>query len=203
MAAIYASKLDPNSGRLSVNIRTVLAAIIVKHRLKMSDRETIDSISENLYLQFFAGYSSFSTRPPFDASLFVDIRKRLGVEQFDKMTCLLLKQVEQAEQQAMNLFKDKLTICAQSIATVDFSYFLPRTFQVCGKNRASSTVTSLHARLANLSLNKFHIKMKVRNPDFLEAVIVLQWKIFEMNTGFWGITNQLGNQPAKPCKTLG
>ena len=26
----------------------------------------------------------------------------------------------------MNLFKDKLTICAQSIATVDFSYFLPR-----------------------------------------------------------------------------
>ena len=57
----------------------------------------------------------------------------------------------------MNLFKDKLTICAQSIATVDFSYFLPRTFQVCGKNRASSTVTSLHARLANLSLNKFYI----------------------------------------------
>ena len=100
MAAIYATKLDSNTGRQCVNIRTVLAAIIVKHRLKMSDRETIETISENIYLQFFAGYPSFSTRPPFDASLFVDIRKRLGVEEFDKMTCLLLKQVENAEQQA-------------------------------------------------------------------------------------------------------
>ncbi len=99
MARIYSSKLDPNSGRECVEIRTVLAAIIIKHRLKMSDRETVDSISENLYLQYFAGYPSFCSRPPFDASLFVDIRKRLGVEEFDKMTCVLLEEVEKAEQQ--------------------------------------------------------------------------------------------------------
>jgi hypothetical protein len=31
-----------------------------------------------MYLQYFVGYSSFSTEPVFDPSLFVEIRKRLG-----------------------------------------------------------------------------------------------------------------------------
>ena len=38
-------------------------------------------IEENIYLQYFIGYSSFSPDPPFDPSLFVEIRKRLGDEQ--------------------------------------------------------------------------------------------------------------------------
>ncbi|WP_084166074.1 hypothetical protein [Anditalea andensis] len=30
-----------------------------------------------MYLQYFIGYSSYIKEPPFDAALFVDIRKRL------------------------------------------------------------------------------------------------------------------------------
>jgi hypothetical protein len=31
-------------------------------------------------MQYFLGYSSFTDETPFDASLFVDFRKRLGLE---------------------------------------------------------------------------------------------------------------------------
>jgi hypothetical protein len=37
-------------------------------------------MAENIYMQYFLGYSSFTNEPPFDASLFVDFRKRLGID---------------------------------------------------------------------------------------------------------------------------
>jgi len=48
-----------------------------------SDEETLLQIQENMYMQYFIGYSGFSTEAPFDSSLFVEIRKRLGVEQIN------------------------------------------------------------------------------------------------------------------------
>lgn len=46
----------------------------------LDDRETVDQISENIYMQYFLGYSSFTSEVPFDASLFVEFRKRLGMD---------------------------------------------------------------------------------------------------------------------------
>jgi len=48
--------------------------------LNLDDRETVFQISENMYMQYFLGYSSFIDDEPFDASLFVDFRKTLGLE---------------------------------------------------------------------------------------------------------------------------
>ena len=36
-------------------------------------------------MQYFIGYSSFSDETPFDASLFVEIRSRLGIDQINAM----------------------------------------------------------------------------------------------------------------------
>ena len=36
-------------------------------------------------MQYFIGYSSFSYEPVFDASLFVDLRKRFGAEQINEI----------------------------------------------------------------------------------------------------------------------
>jgi hypothetical protein len=49
----------------------------------LRDRETVQQIQENMYMQYFLGFSSFSDEEPFDASLFVEFRKRLGVEQIN------------------------------------------------------------------------------------------------------------------------
>jgi len=49
----------------------------------LDDRETVSQIAENMYMQYFLGYSSFNPEPPFDASLFVEFRNRMGLEQIN------------------------------------------------------------------------------------------------------------------------
>ena len=67
-----------STGRPPLSPRVVLGSLIIKHTTNLDDRETVDQISENMYMQYFLGYSSFTTEPPFDASLFVEFRKKLG-----------------------------------------------------------------------------------------------------------------------------
>jgi IS5 family transposase len=73
------------TGRPGLNPRVVLGSIIIKHLCDIDDRETVDQISENMYMQYFLGYSSFSDEPPFDPSLFVEFRKRLGIDVINKI----------------------------------------------------------------------------------------------------------------------
>jgi hypothetical protein len=95
LATIYSKKLQIDTGRKSVNIRTVIAALIVKHKLRLDDRGTVEMIQENIYIQYFCGFKSFTTKKAFDPSLFVDIRKRLGGEEFDSFNKLVIERAEQ------------------------------------------------------------------------------------------------------------
>ncbi len=94
LAAVYSRTLKDDSGRLTVDLRIVIAAIIIKHKLGLDDRGTILMIKENIYLQYFCGLKSFTTKEVFDSSLFVDIRKRLGGEEFDKFNKLVIDKSE-------------------------------------------------------------------------------------------------------------
>ena len=67
-------------GRSPLNPRIILGSLIIKYLCKLDDRDTVDQISENIYMQYFLGYPSFTSDKPFDASLFVEIRKRLGMD---------------------------------------------------------------------------------------------------------------------------
>jgi len=69
-----------STGRPPLSPRVIIGSLIIKHLCNLDDRETVSQISENIYMQYFLGYSSFSCEPPFDASLFVDFRKRWGME---------------------------------------------------------------------------------------------------------------------------
>jgi hypothetical protein len=69
-----------DTGRPPLNPRVVLGSLIIKHLCNLDDRESVDQISENIYMQYFLGYSSFTSEAPFDASLFVEFRKRLGMD---------------------------------------------------------------------------------------------------------------------------
>lgn len=73
------------TGADNINPRVAIGALIIKHLCNISDRETILQIQENVYMQYFIGYSSFSNEAPFDASLFVDIRKRLTLEHINEI----------------------------------------------------------------------------------------------------------------------
>lgn len=79
LAGIYLKRFSIKStGRPPLNPRIVIGSIIIKHMCNLDDRETVAQITENMYMQYFLGYSSFSSEPPFDPSLFVEFRKRLG-----------------------------------------------------------------------------------------------------------------------------
>ena len=81
LCSVYLRQTGTKStGRAPLNPRIVLGSLIIKYLCKLDDRETVDQISENIYMQYFLGYPSFTSDKPFDASLFVDIRKRLGME---------------------------------------------------------------------------------------------------------------------------
>jgi hypothetical protein len=92
LTAIYRKSFPQKmTGRPDLSPRLVLGAIIIKHMCNLDDRETVEQISENIYMQYFLGYSSFSDTPPFDASLFVEFRKRLGLEQINAINERILK----------------------------------------------------------------------------------------------------------------
>lgn len=82
LASVYRKHFPRKStGRPDLNPRLVLGAIIIKHLCDLDDRETVDMISENIYMQYFVGYSSFSDSPSFDSSWFVEFKKQFGLEQ--------------------------------------------------------------------------------------------------------------------------
>jgi len=61
----------------------VIGAVIIKHKLCLSDAETVQQIQENPYMQYFVGLSGYQMDAPFASSLFVDIRKRMGESVFE------------------------------------------------------------------------------------------------------------------------
>ena len=92
---IYSKQLNNVSkGANGINPRVIIGSLVIKHYCDLSDRETIVAIQENIYMQYFIGYSSFSHEAPFDASLFVDIRKRLGVDQINAINEKILQLCE-------------------------------------------------------------------------------------------------------------
>lgn len=84
LVSTYQSQMgNSRTGADGINPRVAIGSMIIKHMCNLSDRETVLQIQENMYMQYFIGYSSFSDQEPFDPSLFVEFRKRLGIEQIN------------------------------------------------------------------------------------------------------------------------
>jgi len=83
LAEGYYQGLCATQGRPTKDARLVIGAVIIKHKLCLSDEETVQQIRENPYLQYFVGLPGYQTCVPFVPSLFVEIRKRMGQSVFD------------------------------------------------------------------------------------------------------------------------
>ena len=58
--------------------RVALGALIIQEKLGLTDEEVVEQIRENPYLQYFIGYREYREEEPFEASMMVHFRKRLG-----------------------------------------------------------------------------------------------------------------------------
>ena len=108
LAAVYSKQLSRTSGRESIDVRMVIGALIVKHKLELDDRGTVAMISENIYLQYFCGLTSFQTKEPFHPTVFVDIRKRMGANDFDAWNALIIEKADDLRPQKKKTISKKV-----------------------------------------------------------------------------------------------
>ena len=75
----YAKNFSSDMGAPALPFRIALGSLIIKEKLGISDRETVEQLKENPYLQYFIGQTHYSNKVPFDASLLVRFRERINV----------------------------------------------------------------------------------------------------------------------------
>lgn len=90
LASIYHKTLSSDQGAPAIDARIVIGAFVVKHKMKFDDRETIEYIRENMYVQYFLGLSNYTIQDVFDRSLFTTLRYRLGADKFDQMSASII-----------------------------------------------------------------------------------------------------------------
>lgn len=106
LSAAYTKNLSADQGRRAKPARLVVGAVIIKHKLCLSDEETVLQIQENPYLQYFVGFSEFQLEKPFVPSLFVEIRRRMGEETFDSFEQAIIEQLEEKKNSKSQSKKD-------------------------------------------------------------------------------------------------
>ncbi len=87
----YYARMDKNMGAGTIAARIILGALIIKHHEGLSDEGTIENIRENIYMQYFLGLSSFKREAVFSPSLFVEVRKRLGLDYWQEINEIIVK----------------------------------------------------------------------------------------------------------------
>jgi IS5 family transposase len=90
----YADLFPSNAGTVAKPLRMALGALIIKEKCGFTDRETVEQITENPYLQYFIGLEKYQIEPPFDASLMVHFRKRLDKETLNKINELICQRTQ-------------------------------------------------------------------------------------------------------------
>ena len=90
----YAKNFTENKGAPAKSFRMALGALIIKEMLGISDRETVEQIKENSYLQYFIGMESYSSEAAFNASTMVHFRKKIRMELINKINKEIVKNVE-------------------------------------------------------------------------------------------------------------
>ncbi len=87
-------------GPIAKPFRMALGALIIKEKLGNSDREIVEQIRENPYLQYFLGMSSYSNEAVFDASLMVYFRERIDQDLVNKVNQKMVENARKKEEES-------------------------------------------------------------------------------------------------------
>ena len=88
--AKYAQLFPSDTGNVAKPLRMALGVLIIQTKFQYSDRELVEQITENPYLQYFIGLPGFREEAPFDASTLVLFRKRISAEMLMEVNEYLL-----------------------------------------------------------------------------------------------------------------
>lgn len=88
----YKHLFKNKTGNIAKPLRMALGALIIQTMFQFSDRELVQQITENPYLQYFIGLPGYQETPPFDASTLVLFRKRISAKMLMEANEYLLQE---------------------------------------------------------------------------------------------------------------
>jgi hypothetical protein len=91
--AEYAENFPTEMAAPAKSFRMALGALIIKEKLGISVRETVEQSRENPYLQYFIGQSSYSNELPFDPSLLVHFRQKISPNLINKVNERMVEKI--------------------------------------------------------------------------------------------------------------
>jgi hypothetical protein len=103
----YAENFSEKMGAIAKPFRMALGALIIKEKLRITDRETVEQIKENPYLQYFIGMSSYSNTTPFDSSLMVYFRERIDQDLVNLINRRMVKNFLEKDEESEQVKKKK------------------------------------------------------------------------------------------------
>ena len=78
-------------GAVALPLRMAFGSLVIRAALGLSDRQTVELIRENPYLQYFIGLDSFTDEAPFSARSMAAFRHRIPQSQVTKAVRLFKK----------------------------------------------------------------------------------------------------------------
>lgn len=177
--AEYAAIFTEEIGAPAKTFRVALGALIIKEKLGTSDRETVEQIRENPYLQYFIGMSDYSNKPPFDPSMLVHFRERIDINLVNKINQELVKKVLEMKEEEVKSKKSeseasksevrnrgKLILDA-SCAPADISYPTDLGLLNQARKQTETIIDILYKSLSVKSINKPRTYRKKARKDYL------------------------------------
>ena len=177
----YAEKFSEKRGAPAKPFRMALGALIIKEKLGTSDRETVEQIKENPYLQYFLGMSSYSNEAPFEPSMMVYFRERIGIDFVKKINQKMVKdfpeKTEETETERNKKKEEKeieetpnkgKLILDATAAPADITY--PNDLGILNQARKQSEkiIDSLHQNRKNKLDKKPRTYRKKARKDYLK-----------------------------------
>jgi hypothetical protein len=176
----YAQNFPTEMGAPAKSFRMALGALIIKEKLGISDRETVEQIRENPYLQYFIGQSSYSNELAFDPSLLVHFRQRISpnlinkvnermVEKMRSTTPVKTEKKKDSDATNESLNRGKLIIDAPS-APADISYPTDLGLLNGARVHTEKIIDILYKQLKNQTNKKPRTYRNIARKDYLAVV---------------------------------
>jgi len=98
----YSELFSEDDGCPAKMARLGFGALIIKERLGTADRETVEQIRENPYLQYFLGFPEYSDNVPFHHSMMTHFRKRFSKEILADINNMIVAKALKTKSQTMD-----------------------------------------------------------------------------------------------------
>lgn len=87
----YAFMFPSDRGNVAKPVRMALGSLIIQARCGLTDRETVQQITENPYLQYFIGLKEYQLTRPFTSVAMVKFRKRFNANRLAEINERILQ----------------------------------------------------------------------------------------------------------------